>query len=72
MSRRRKSKKNLKSNIELQVVSLIILSILLAILIYTKSGYIGENLSPILRRINRMDKIYYSIWNNSYSIIYNL
>lgn len=30
------------------VVTLVIVSILLAVLIYTKSGYIGEHLSPML------------------------
>lgn len=72
MPRGKRSKKTLTSNIEFQVVSLIILSILLAILIYTKSGYIGENLSPILRRISRLDKIYYTFWNYINSFIYNL
>jgi S-DNA-T family DNA segregation ATPase FtsK/SpoIIIE len=47
MPRGRRSKK--KSNkLDLQVVGLIIASILLGVLIYTKSGYIGEHLSPIL------------------------
>ena len=48
MSRGRRSKKKNKSILDLQVVTLIIASILLAVLIYTKSGYIGEALSPIL------------------------
>ena len=47
MPRGRRSKKK-NHNIDLQVVSLIIISILLAILIYARTGYIGENLSPIL------------------------
>lgn len=47
---RGRRKKEISSNLDFQVVSLIILSVLLAILIYTKSGYIGETLSPILRR----------------------
>ena len=34
--------------LDLQVVTLIIASILLTILIYTKAGYIGQTLSPIL------------------------
>jgi len=47
MPRGRRSKK--KSNkLDLQVVTLIIASILLGVLIYTNSGYIGEHLSPIL------------------------
>ena len=47
MPRGRRSKK--KSNkLDLQVVTLIIASILLGVLIYTKAGYIGETLSPVL------------------------
>lgn len=33
---------------DIKIVIMIVLSILLAILIYTESGYIGENLSPML------------------------
>ena len=47
MSRGRRSKKK-NNKLDLQIVTLIIASILLGILIYTKSGYIGEHLSPIL------------------------
>ena len=43
-----KNKARKKNTIDLTVVSLIILSVLLAILIYTKAGYIGEVLSPML------------------------
>ena len=47
---RRKTKKTQKftKNKDMQVVTLILLSILTGILIYVKSGYIGENLSPVL------------------------
>ena len=45
---RRAKKKTPKISIDVAVVALIILSILLAVLIYTNSGYIGEHLSPIL------------------------
>ena len=45
---RRSKKKSQKNKMNLQVAILIVASILLAILIYTKSGYIGENLSPVL------------------------
>ena len=46
---KRKTKKHAKnSNLDITVVVLIIVSILLAVLIYTKSGYIGEQLSPML------------------------
>lgn len=45
--RGRRAKKN-KLDINVAVVFMFFISILLAILIYTKSGYIGEHLSPIL------------------------
>ena len=46
---RKKAKRAIKKhNKDLQVVSLLLLSILLAILIYVQSGYIGEHLSPML------------------------
>lgn len=47
MPRGRRSKKK-KNILNIQVAALIIASILLGVLIYTKSGYIGETLSPIL------------------------
>ena len=47
MPRGKKSKKRNKL-IDMQVVMLIVSSILLGVLIYTKAGYIGETLSPIL------------------------
>ena len=43
-----KRKKQKKINIDLAVISLIVLSILLFVLIYMKSGSIGETLSPFL------------------------
>lgn len=46
--RGRRAKKTSKFDINVAVVFMFLISILLAILIYTKSGYIGENLSPIL------------------------
>lgn len=48
MSRGKRSKKKNRTMLDLQVVTLIIVSILLTILIYTKAGYIGQTLSPIL------------------------
>ena len=48
MPRGRRSKKKNRSILDLQVVTLIVASILLAVLIYTKAGYIGETLSPVL------------------------
>lgn len=44
----RARKKQNKINIDLAVVSMIIISILLTVLIYTNSGYIGQTLSPLL------------------------
>lgn len=48
MPRGRRSKKKNRTKLDLQVVTLIVASILLAVLIYAKTGYIGETLSPIL------------------------
>ena len=45
---RRTKKKQKKSNVDLTVVELIVLSVILAVLIFAKSGYIGEKLSPFL------------------------
>lgn len=47
MAKRGRKKKN-KIDINIAVVALVLLSILLMILIYTKSGSIGEKLSPML------------------------
>ena len=46
--RGRRAKKTSKFDINVAVVFMFLISILLAILIYTKSGYIGKHLSPIL------------------------
>ena len=48
MPRGKRNKKKKRSTLDIEVALLIIASILLAILIYTKSGYIGKTLSPIL------------------------
>jgi len=45
---KRGRKKQTKISIDVAVVGMIIASILLAILIYTKSGFLGETLSPML------------------------
>ena len=45
---RRSKKKEDKRILNIQVAALMLIGILLAVLIYTKSGYIGETLSPIL------------------------
>ena len=42
------TKKNENASADVKIVIMIVISILLAVLIYTESGYIGENLSPIL------------------------
>lgn len=44
----RTKKKQNKIDIDLAVVSMMIVSILLTVLIYTNSGYIGQTLSPLL------------------------
>lgn len=45
---KRGRKKQPKISIDVAVVGMIIASILLAVLIYTKSGFLGEHLSPML------------------------
>lgn len=45
---KRGRKKQKKVSVDVAVVSMIIISILLAVLIYMKSGFIGEHLSPAL------------------------
>ena len=66
--RRYKKRKKTASKLDLTVVSLIVFSILLAVLIYTKSGVIGIKLSEILRWYNGSYAIYTSYWHfcNSY------
>ena len=48
MAKRGRRKKSRIDNKDISVVILIALSILLGVLIYTKSGYLGEHLSPML------------------------
>lgn len=64
MAKKRKYKKKKKETLKLDiaVVSLIVLSILLAVLIYTKSGVIGLKLNEILRRNNGDYAICTSNW----------
>ena len=45
---KRKKKKEQEMKATIWVVCLIVISILLAVLIYSESGYIGKTLSPIL------------------------
>ena len=47
-NQRRKQQPKKKINIDLAVIALMIISVLLMVLIYTKSGAIGETLSPML------------------------
>ena len=47
-SRSKKKQSKSKINIDLAVVAMLIISILLVVLIYTNSGYIGKILSPML------------------------
>lgn len=62
MAKKRTYKKRRKeaSKLDLVVVTLIVASILLAVLIYTKSGVIGVKLNEILRRNAGVDAIYTS------------
>ena len=48
MSKKKKSSKKQSYKSEIKIVVMIIVSILLAVLIFTESGYIGRNLSPML------------------------
>lgn len=48
MAKRRSKNKKGKISIDVQVVTLIIISVLFTILIFTNSGYIGKELNPIL------------------------
>ena len=54
MAKKRRYKKSKKaaSKLDVAVITLIVLSILFAVLIYTKSGVIGLKLNEILRRNN--------------------
>ncbi len=61
--RRYKKRKKTTSKLDIAVITLIVFSILLAVLIYTKSGIIGLKLNQILRRINGNYAIYTSSWN---------
>lgn len=60
--RRYKKRKKAASKLDLTVVSLIVFSILLAVLIYTKSGVVGIKLSEILRWYNGGYAICSSYW----------
>ena len=72
--RGRKPKRKQKSvsniNIDIAVIGLIIISILLMVLIFTSSGYIGEKLSPILGGI--MGKIKYILPFGTFAVAISL
>ena len=57
-----KKRKQKASKIDVAIVVLIILSILLAVLIYTKSGVIGSKLNEIFRWNDGDDTIYSTYW----------
>lgn len=61
--RRYKKKKKTASKLDVAVITLIVLSILLAVLIYTKSGIVGLKLNEILRRNDGNYAIHTSNWN---------
>jgi hypothetical protein len=69
MARRKSKKRNTSKDIH--VVLLIVISIILGILIYTKSGYIGEKLTPALRWFNRMGKICFTDRNINAGYIFS-
>ena len=71
MAKRRKTKrtkqtKQAKVSIDVAVVAMLLASILLAVLIYTKSGFLGEHLSPALGGI--MGSIKYIIPIGTFAI----
>ena len=57
-----KKRKQKASKIDVAIVVLIIFSILLAVLIYTKSGVIGSKLNEILRWNDGNDTICFTYW----------
>ena len=57
-----KKRKQKASKIDVAIVVLIILSILLAVLIYTKSGVIGSKLNEMLRWNDGNDTIRFAYW----------
>ena len=69
---KRGRKKQPKVSIDIAVVGMIIASLLLAILIYTKSGFLGETLSPMLGGIMGIIKYIIPIGTFAIAIIYIL
>lgn len=57
---KRGRKKQPKVNLDIAVVGTIVAGVLLAVLIYTNSGFLGEHLSPVLGRNNGSYKIHYT------------
>ena len=70
--RRKKSNKNKFMSGDIAIVMLIIISILLAILIYAETGTIGKALSPMLGRNNGIFEIFAPSCNIYFSNIYCL
>ena len=48
LKEQKRREKELKRKLNMTVMVIIVVSIILAILIYTKSGYLGKTLSPAL------------------------
>ena len=67
---RKPKRKQASVNIDIAVIGLIIISILLMVLIFTNSGYIGEKLSPILGGI--MGKIKYILPFGTFAVAISL
>lgn len=61
--KRRYKKRKKADRIDVQIITLIVLSILMAVLIYTKSGVIGAKLNEILRWANGNNAIRITTWN---------
>ena len=61
--KRRYKKRKKADRIDVQIITLIVLSILMAVLIYTKSGVIGAKLNEILRWVNGSNAICITTWN---------
>lgn len=65
--RRYKKRKKTASRLDIAVVTLIVLSLLLAVLIYTKSGTVGLKLNEILRGNDGNYAIHFADRNLCYS-----
>ena len=68
----KKQVKKYNMNADVAIVLMIVISILLAVLIYTESGYVGGFLSPMLGRTLWLYEVYYSNWNICNSDIFGI